>query len=256
MAKVCRIEQRAKLYCVQYAWALGHTHTFTCLIGEFRHSLDLHLISSSKNSRTWQLNAVYLRLMNILRSDKITMKRRPKMYLSNYKANQKIVVRLNAHFDVLLLVAKVGKYTLDIYLNSLFYFSHFEITIFKTSTVTDHKVYEIQQYNTNYHFYITRTILLFIINWAIHIILCLISRTTVTTARILEEDACYHARNIINMCVFTSSKSNIGPHWRIIKALAACILWRAQWRHGRSWIETKYRYHPRPLFPHPTSGIM
>ena len=36
--------------------------------------------------------------------------------------------------------------------------------------------------------------------------------------------------------------SHAKKEWCIRMRLAACILRRTQWRHGRSWVETKYSY--------------
>ena len=70
-------------------------------------------------------------------------------------------------------------------------------------------------------------------------ILCLASRTTVTSARIPKEDACHRARNL---CVVSDvQKRTPGLTHKGCMRLVACILERAQWRHGRSRDEIKYR---------------
>ena len=70
-------------------------------------------------------------------------------------------------------------------------------------------------------------------------ILCLTSRTTVTSARTPEDDACHRVRNL---CVFSHVQKGTPGLTRKRMRLVACILERAQWRHGRFRDETKYSW--------------
>ena len=68
-------------------------------------------------------------------------------------------------------------------------------------------------------------------------ILCLTLRTTVTSPRILEEDACHRARNL---CVFSHVQKGTPGLTHKGCVLQHVSLGRAQWRHGRYRDETKY----------------
>ena len=66
-------------------------------------------------------------------------------------------------------------------------------------------------------------------------ILCPTTRTAVTSARILDEDACYRA-HFVHFITLSKRETGIDAYRM---HLAACFHRPAQWHHGRSWDETK-----------------
>ena len=98
---------------------------------------------------------------------------------------------------------------------------------YKSGNFCGGKFFAVNQFWLNSLVCVLFTILDTLVHSYAHVyILCLTSRTTVTSVRIPDEDACHHGRNL---CVIS----------RVQKGT------RAQWRHGRSRDETKYSIYLR-----------